>query len=162
MSMISKCRNMDFPCEEPDHDDRRDHSAVKCHPAIPGFDNLQRVGEVVTRLVKDHVAQTPANDDRQRHVEDEIAELWRGEMGRVTPEPLVAQERVSVEGTLRQEHRYRRANTSVWQTVRLEPPDLSPAEGNNRQPCMGRASCLPACLAGQILCKRPVSFVRRI
>ena len=68
-----------------------EQSAVKRHAALPDGEDLQRMRGVVTRLVKEHVAQTPAQYHAEYREEQQIVEL-RAVDGRPAPvDPAHAQ-----------------------------------------------------------------------
>jgi hypothetical protein len=57
---------------------RRHHAeqpAVEGHPALPQGEDLERVREVVVRLVEEHVAQPPAEDHAEHDEEKDVVEL---------------------------------------------------------------------------------------
>lgn len=52
-----------FAGSHPHGDQHANEPAVKRHAAFPGLENFNRVGQEITRLVKEHLAQTAADDD---------------------------------------------------------------------------------------------------
>ena len=51
-----------------------DQAAVERHAAPPDREHVERMGEVVVRLVEQDVADPAAKDDAQRDVEDEVVD----------------------------------------------------------------------------------------
>jgi hypothetical protein len=54
-------------------------AAVKRHAAVPQFENLERTGDKVRKIVEQNVPDTAAEDDPERDPDDEIVELGDGD-----------------------------------------------------------------------------------
>src|SRR2546430_3011804 len=54
---------------EPEADQHAEKAAVEAHAALPDLEDLQRMNEVVERLVEQHVAESPAQDYAEHTVE---------------------------------------------------------------------------------------------
>jgi len=72
-------------CEQRHRDDDAEKAAVKTHAAFPQLEDVERVGQVFQRLVEQHVAQPPAEDDAEHAVEQHVVEHVHGPAG---PRPM--------------------------------------------------------------------------
>jgi hypothetical protein len=61
--------------DEHHRDQHAEKAAVKRHAALPDRENLERVGKVVAGLVKEHVAETPAENHPDDRAEQQVVEL---------------------------------------------------------------------------------------
>ena len=55
--------------------DAAEEAAVERHAAVPQLQDLERVRGEMRRVVEQHVAEPPAEDDAERHPQDEIVEV---------------------------------------------------------------------------------------
>ena len=60
--------------EQEDADQRADQAAVKGHSAFPDFENLDRMGEVILRVVEQHIAEPAADDDPKGAINEQIVD----------------------------------------------------------------------------------------
>src|SRR3546814_609271 len=49
-----------------------DLSAVQRHAAVPELEDLDRMAEVIAEIVKEDIADAPADDDAEHRIEDHI------------------------------------------------------------------------------------------
>ena len=61
--------------EPQDRDRHAERAAVERHPAMPQIERLQRVLDVVARLVEQHIADPPAEHDAERRPYQEIVDV---------------------------------------------------------------------------------------
>ena len=54
-----------------------EEAAVEAHAALPQLEDLERMREVVARLVEQHVAQAPAEDHAEHAVEQHVVDVAR-------------------------------------------------------------------------------------
>src|SRR5690606_19293200 len=78
------------PAIQPDRQDHAQQAAVEGHPPLPHREDLERMREVVARLVEEDVAEAAADDDAHRPPEQQVLELGRREM-RARGAPGIAQ-----------------------------------------------------------------------
>src|SRR5262249_4696124 len=60
--------------EQEDPNQRADQAAVKGHPAFPDFEYLDRMGEVILRIVEQHIAEPAADDDAEGAIDEQIVD----------------------------------------------------------------------------------------
>ena len=65
--------------EQPHGEDHAEHAAVERHAALPDRERLERMAEIVTGPVEQHVAEPAAQHHAQRDVEQQIVDLERGQ-----------------------------------------------------------------------------------
>ena len=58
-------------------DGETDHAAVTRHPAVPNSKDGKRIGQRLSRSIKEHVTESPTGDHAQRRRENEVAHLVR-------------------------------------------------------------------------------------
>ena len=66
-----------LPARERHGEHHAEQPAVERHAALPDGEDLERMREVVARLVEQHVAQPPAEDHAEHGEEYEVVELLR-------------------------------------------------------------------------------------
>src|SRR5260221_12636606 len=66
-----------LPAEQRDGNDDAERAAMERHAAMPDLQRLQRIGEIVVRLVEEDVAEPPAEDDTERRPYEEIVDRFR-------------------------------------------------------------------------------------
>ena len=71
--------------EPDDRDDAAEEAAMERHAALPHLEDLERVLEEVRQVVEQDVADAAAEDDAERHPQDEIVEVGDGERRRRRP-----------------------------------------------------------------------------
>src|SRR5215831_15254795 len=74
-------------------------AAVKRHAALPQLQALQRMGGEIARIVEQHVADPPPEDDAERHPQHEVVVVGDGHGYRRAPEPLAPDDRARKEPT---------------------------------------------------------------
>ena len=65
------------PREEPERDQHAEKAAVEAHPALPHGKDLERVREIVERLVENDVAEAAAQDHAEHAVEQHVVDVAR-------------------------------------------------------------------------------------
>ena len=90
-------RDAAAPREQDDRDHAAEEAAVEGHAALPDLDDLGRVRGEVRRVVEQHVADAAAEDDAERHPDDEVVEVDDGHRRRPAPVALVADQGAGVE-----------------------------------------------------------------
>src|SRR5438067_5401784 len=88
--------------EQDDGEHAAEKAAVKGHAALPELEALQRVCGEIARIVKQHVADAPAQDNAERHPQHEIVIIADGHGYRRGPELLTPDARAAREPA--QEH----------------------------------------------------------
>ena len=83
--------------EPQDRDDAAEEAAMERHAALPHLEDLQRVLEEVRQVVEQDVADPAAEDDAERHPQDEIVVVGDGERRRAAPQPVIRDEGARVE-----------------------------------------------------------------
>ena len=63
--------------EQHDRQHAADEAAVERHAALPQLHDLGRVRGEMRRIVEQHIADAAAEDDAERHPQDEIVEIDR-------------------------------------------------------------------------------------
>ena len=58
-------------------EEHADEAAVEAHAALPQRDDLQRVREVIERLVEKHVAEATSDDHAEDPVEEHVVDVAR-------------------------------------------------------------------------------------
>ena len=64
--------------KQPHGNDHAQEAAVKRHTAFPNFENIQRVGKIIGKFIKQNVADTAAQDHAQDTPSQEIVECFFG------------------------------------------------------------------------------------
>lgn len=67
------------------------------HAAFPELDDFRRVREEIRGIVEQHVAEPAAEDDAERHPQDEVVEIDHRQRRVAVPEPLGADEGAGVD-----------------------------------------------------------------
>ena len=62
---------------EPQRDQHAEEAAVEAHPALPYLKDLQRMREVVERLVEQDVTEAAAEDHAEHAVEQHVVDVAR-------------------------------------------------------------------------------------
>src|SRR5438034_6815783 len=83
--------------EQDDGEHAAEKAAVKGHAALPELEALQRVCGEIARIVKQHVADAPAQDNAERHPQHEIVIIADGHGYRRGPELLTPDDRARIE-----------------------------------------------------------------
>ena len=65
--------------EDRDRDEHADEAAVEAHAARPDLQDLQRMAQVMFRLVEEDVAQAPAEDHAEHAVEEHVVDILLGD-----------------------------------------------------------------------------------
>jgi hypothetical protein len=87
------------PAEDRDGDEHAQETAVEAHAPFPHPQYLERVVEVVHRLVEEHVAQAPAQDHPEHAVEQHVVHaLLRDAAGGRAARAILAQHDEGHEG----------------------------------------------------------------
>src|SRR5258708_32904760 len=73
-----------------DGDDTAEKTAMKRHAAIPDLENLQRVLDEMRQIVEQHIAGASAQDDAERHPQNEIVEVFNPQRRRPAPVSFIA------------------------------------------------------------------------
>ena len=77
------------PAREQHHRDHAaEEAAVERHAALPQLHDLERVRGEIGRIVEQHVAEPAAEDDAERHPQDEIVEIGDRQRRLAAPQPL--------------------------------------------------------------------------
>ena len=74
-------------------DDAAEEAAMERHAAVPELQDLQRVRGEMRRVVEQHIADAAAEDDAERHPEDEVVDVL--ERHRRPCRPTAASSRIS-------------------------------------------------------------------
>ena len=83
---------------EPYHrDDATEKAAVEGHAAFPHLEYLYRVFEKMRQVVEQHIAGPSAEDDAQRHPQDEIVVVEDGHGRRAAPVSFVGDDGAGIE-----------------------------------------------------------------
>src|SRR3546814_19639209 len=75
----------------PDGEQHPDDAAVQRHAAVPQLQDLQRIAEVIAEVIKEDIADAPADDDAAHRIEDHIvgvAARHRGAERRAQPQTI--------------------------------------------------------------------------
>src|ERR1700704_3256648 len=83
-----------------EQDDRKhaaEEAAMERHAALPELQALPGVLGEIARIVDQHIADASAEDDAERHPEDEVVVVGDGEWRRPTPERIAADDRARIE-----------------------------------------------------------------
>ena len=67
------------------------------HAALPELHDLRRMREEIGRVVEQHVADPAAEDDAERHPQDEVVEIDDGQRRLAAPEPFGADDGAGVD-----------------------------------------------------------------
>ena len=101
------------PAEQPDRERHADRAAVKRHPAVPEIERLDRVREIIGRIVEQHVAEPAAEHDAERRPDQEIVDVAAAARDAAGGRRARGNTAIRAAGP-----RYRRARTSGSQRVR--------------------------------------------
>src|ERR1700678_1784322 len=70
----SQRRRFVAAAEQEDADESADQPAVKGHAAFPDFENLDRMGEIILRIVEQHIAEPAADNDPKGAVDKQVVD----------------------------------------------------------------------------------------
>ena len=98
--------------EEHDGEHRAEEAAVERHAALPDREDLGRAGEIGVEIVEQHVADAAAEDDAERHPDDQIVDVGRARLPEAGPVFGRRGEAPGIATSRRRGRRYRRARTS--------------------------------------------------
>jgi hypothetical protein len=65
---------------------------MEAHAALPDGKDFQRIGQVVARLVEQHLAQPAADDDPEHAVEQQVVELLDRQQAGARANPVAAEQ----------------------------------------------------------------------
>src|SRR6266508_2765870 len=98
--------------EQDDGEHAAEKTAVKRHAALPELKRLERVCGEISRIVKQHVAEPPAQDDTERLPQHEIIVIGDGHGHRRAPQLLAENDRARIERS--EERRVGKECRSRW------------------------------------------------
>jgi hypothetical protein len=70
---------------------------VEGHPALPQLKNFHRIVDEMAWRVEHHIADAAAQDDAERHPQDEIVEILQADRRRSAPQRLRADQRAGIQ-----------------------------------------------------------------
>ncbi len=63
--------------EQDDAEERADEAAVKSHAAFPDFEDVERMGDIILRIVEQHVAEPTSDNDAEGAINEQVVDALR-------------------------------------------------------------------------------------
>ena len=90
-------RKAAMACEQDDREHAAEKAAVERHAAFPELQALERMRGEIARVVEQHIADAPAEDDAERHPQHEVVEIADRHRRRPAPKLLGPDDGAGVE-----------------------------------------------------------------